>query len=329
MAVDQDLSPPAFRELYTVAGRFLLTETRDTELAVLVSKSFDGWLLDKVPLPTKQSVITVTFDPIESMPEIPLGFDAFSVADGTCYTNNDVCFLDLESARIKVTRQNAIKVMVWVKDRATLGQAMSFAVCAGLRRAGVFELHSAGVFNPKLDAGALIVGPSGSGKSTLTLQLLASGWQCLSDDTVLLNLIEENVVARGFRRFFAVSEYAAAAANLESAHGDVQSALAKRRLEPETIFPTALVSHYSPRTLFFVSVNGSHQSQLTELAEAETMKRLIRCCPWATYDRPIARANLEALSRLARQSRAFDLSAGFDLVATNNASALLGTYMAT
>jgi hypothetical protein len=44
------------------------------------------------------------------------------------------------------------------------------------------------------------------------------------------------------------------------------------------------------------------------------MTRLIRSCPWATYDTSIAGANLELLSTLARQAIGFDLSAGRDLL---------------
>ena len=53
------------------------------------------------------------------------------------------------------------------------------------------------------------------------------------------------------------------------------------------------------------------------------MTRLIRACPWATYDTSIAAANLEVLSRLARQTTSFDLIAGRDLLEPGAASILL------
>jgi ABC-type polar amino acid transport system ATPase subunit len=56
-----------------------------------------------------------------------------------------------------------------------LARVGSFAVCAALRRYGLFDLHSAGVVEPESDSAVLIVGPSGSGKSTLALQLVNSG----------------------------------------------------------------------------------------------------------------------------------------------------------
>jgi len=53
------------------------------------------------------------------------------------------------------------------------------------------------------------------------------------------------------------------------------------------------------------------------------MMRLIRACPWATYDTSIASANLEVLSALARQAIGFDLVAGRDLLVPGFASELL------
>jgi hypothetical protein len=53
------------------------------------------------------------------------------------------------------------------------------------------------------------------------------------------------------------------------------------------------------------------------------MTRLLRACPWATYDTSIASANLELLSTLARQTVAFDLFAARDLLQPGYAAELL------
>jgi len=59
------------------------------------------------------------------------------------------------------------------------------------------------------------------------------------------------------------------------------------------------------------------------LTQAESMMRLIRACPWATYDTAIASANLEVLSTLARQAVAFELFAARDLLQPGHAAELL------
>jgi hypothetical protein len=80
--------------------------------------------------------------------------------------------------------------------------------------------------------------------------------------------------------------------------------------------------------LLFTRLNGESRSALSKLTPAETMTRLLRACPWATYDRSVAGANLELLSMLARQTRGFDLSAGRDLLAPGFAASFLsGCYL--
>ena len=193
---------------------------------------------------------------------------------------------------------------------AELARVTSFAVCAALRRFGLFEVHSAGVVEPHSGKGLLIIGPSGSGKSTLTFQLATAGWPYLSDDEVLLSVNEGEVEARGFRSFFAMREIAGEGF--------------KNIFEPAGVFSSARVSQVRPRWLLFTSISGENETRFVQLSQAETMTRLIRVCPWATYDTDIAGANLDLLSRLARQVTAFDLAAGSDLLQPTHAAELLG-----
>jgi hypothetical protein len=156
------------------------------------------------------------------------------------------------------------------------------------------------VVQPQSGAGDLIVGPSGSGKSTLTFQLASAGWSYLSDDEVLMSLKDGPVEARGFRSFFAMRVAA--------------SAGFRNVFEPADVFASERVSQVVPRWLLFTAISGDKETRMVELSQAETMIRLIRACPWATYDISVAGPNLELLSRLARQTKAFDLAAGSDLL---------------
>jgi hypothetical protein len=56
----------------------------------------------------------------------------------------------------------------------------------------------------------------------------------------------------------------------------------------------------------------------------ESVSRLFRACPWATYDRAVAKNYLSVLSQLGRQSTAFELRAGTDLLSPHAASEMLG-----
>jgi hypothetical protein len=144
----------------------------------------------------------------------------------------------------------------------------------------------------------------------LTLQLARAGWSYLSDDELLLSLHGEEVEARGFRSFFAL------------APADASSSL-KTCFEPASVFHSSRTACIAPKFLLFTAISGANETQLHKLTQAETMSRLIRACPWATYDTAIAGPNLALLSRLARQANGFDLMAGTDLLEPDRAAEII------
>jgi hypothetical protein len=318
MDVIQVFDRPAFQAFYSVAGRLLFIESLDRKLRSLIVDLFAGWQLTPVSLPDRSPDIRIKFTCVEAQPGIPQNLDQFEVAEGgKCYPNEAGLYLEIGDALVHLEDVNSVSVEVSFAElpcagNPLLGRAVSFAVCAALRRYGLFDLHSAGVVEPESSKGLLIVGPSGSGKSTLTLELAKAGWSYLSDDELLLSLNDGVVEARGFRSFFAVSEAGAAY---------------KHCFQPEVVLGSKRVEHAFPRLLLFTRLNGESRSALSKLTPAETMTRLLRACPWATYDRSVAGANLELLSMLARQARGFDLSAGRDLLAPGFAASFLsGCY---
>jgi len=310
MAVIQVFDRPASQAFYSVAGRLLFTECSNPELRTPIVDLFSGWQLTPVSLPGRSPDIQIKF----SCGEVPSGFprdlDQFEIAEGgKCYTDASGLYLELRGAVVQLVNGSSVTVDVSFTrlpqfGDPLLGRAVSFAVCAGLRRYGLFDMHSAGVVEAKSGDGVLIVGPSGSGKSTLALQLVQSGWSYLSDDELLLSVDKGVVEARGFRSFFAISEV---------------GAQSKRCFA----LPAKRTEQASPRSLLFIRLNGEQQSELNQLTQAETMSRLLRACPWATYDKSIAGSNLALLSTLARQARGFDLSAGSDLLESTFAASFI------
>ncbi len=315
MEVIQVLDRPASQSFYAVAGRLLFVESVDLRLANLIEQLFAGWQLAPVVFPERSPDVLIKFFCGDSLPEIPHDLNQFEIAEGgQCYTGGADFYLALGGSLIHLQNGNPITVSLWLRELPgardpMLARATSFAVCAGLRRHGLFDLHSAGVVNADNDRALLIIGPSGSGKSTLALQLAKAGWPYLSDDELLLSLVDGEVEARGFRSFFALRDQA--------------SGPFKTCFEPEAVFASQRRASAVPGLLLFISVSGEQKSEFNCLTQAETMMRLIRACPWATYDTSIAAANLAVLSGLARQTSAFDLFAGRDLLEPNYAADLL------
>lgn len=313
MEVIQVFDRPASRSFYTVAGRFLFVETSDLRLAQLLAGLFAGWQLTPVSSPGSDAEIEIRFSSGGPAPDIPPTLNQFAIADGGhCYAGPDGYYLKFDNSLLRLRQSVPVQVDVWVRETplsadAELARVTSFAVCAALRRFEIFDLHSAAVVEPGTGKGVLIVGPSGSGKSTLTFNLAQAGWSYLSDDEVLLSLNEEVVEARGFRSFFALRDLAI--------KGATAGRFAFRNIfEPAGIFSTPRAPQSVPGWVLFTTLSGEKQTRLRRLPQLETMTRLIRACPWATYDTAIAPANLELLSRLARQVTAFDLAAGTELL---------------
>ena len=322
MSVIQVLDRPASQSFYALAGRLLFVQSFDLKLATLIERLFSGWQLTPVSFPERSPDINIGFFSGPNLPDIPSppGLTQFEVANaGRLYIASDFFYLTFENSLLRlkplaVSRGGPVDVAIWLKEHpgrtdAELARVTSFAVCSALRRFGMFDLHGAGVALPSSNEGVLIIGPSGSGKSTLTTQLARAGWSYLSDDELLLSLNEDEVEARGFRSFFALA--------------DANSHL-KNCFEPAEIFAAPRVEQVFPRFVFFTEISRAGGTQINELTQAETMSRLIRACPWATYDTAIAGANLKLLSRLARQAKGFNLMAGTNLLDPDRASEIIG-----
>lgn len=314
MEVFQVFDRPAYQAFYSVAGRLLVIESIDPVLRSLIVKLFAGWQLTPVPVPHRSPDILIHFHCGAAPQEIHRDLNHFEVAEGgKCYTDGADFYLVLGNAVIHLQNDSPVNVDVSFSELPgardpMLARAASFAVCGGLRRFGLFDLHSAGVVDPRDGKGVLIVGPSGSGKSTLAVQLAKAGWSYLSDDELLLSLVDGAVEARGFRSYFAMTN---------------ENGPFKHCFEPDTVFGAQRTPHVFPGSVLFIRLNNQSESRLTKLTQTETMMRLIRACPWATYDTSIASANLEVLSALARQAIGFDLVAGRDLLVPGFASELL------
>ncbi|HKY41971.1 MAG TPA: hypothetical protein VJM50_02675 [Pyrinomonadaceae bacterium] len=317
MEVFEVFDRPASQRFYAVAGRLLFIECLDLQLRKLIEQLFAGWQLTPVSFPEQSPDIRIEFFCGDSPAQIPGNLNPFETADGgQCYTDRGALYLALGTALIHLENGAPVTVRVWFSEVPVAGdvlpaRATGFAICAALRRVGIFELHSAGMVHPDSDKGVLIVGRSGSGKSTLASQLALAGWPYLSDDELLLSLVDAQVEARGFRSFFALRDAAGV----------------RTCFEPDAMFESGRRVKASPGVLLFMSLSGQQKTLLNPLTQTESMTRLIRACPWATYDTSIAGANLELLSKLARQTSAFELHASQDLLEPGYAASLLSASL--
>lgn len=302
---------------YTVAGRTVLIEAHDEWSINAVSQLFSGWFLNSISADNDGSCdATIRVHCGVSSPSIPTSLTSFEIAHGgTCHTDNQSFYIEINGSLVHFSADNP-QVDLWVKEPYDIAvpivaQLLSHALSPTLRRCHIFEIHSAGVVSPRSDLAVMIAGPSGSGKSTLTSLLASCGWSYLSDDILLLRETDQNIEAVPFRRFFALTATTIAAANIQSS-GVVRSA--KERITPQDHFSSTQVQAAIPRAIFFTSVAHEQSSRVVPLTAKDSMTRLLRLCPWASYDKPTSVEHLRVLGRLANSTAAFELYAGADLL---------------
>jgi hypothetical protein len=287
---------------------------------------FSGWHFAQTNADTpSERSFTIKLYTGTPPPSLPLSLERFETNPGEiCYTDGLTYYLISNGSTIMVHPQASSCLEVWIGDSeedrtsAALARLVFNATGAALRRCGLFELHSGGVVEPETGTGVLFIGPSGSGKSTLTMQLATVGWSYLSDDLLLLTESAEGIKAQGLRRFFAATKNTIAVRGL-TAWEELGGTAApfkpdKQRFEPEQLFPLGFAKSCLPGTLFFISITPQQESTYEKITPDEVMIRLLKMYPWACYDKPVAPQYLRMLARLAKQSVAFDLSAGRDLL---------------
>jgi hypothetical protein len=316
---------PAHASFYAVAGRFICVRAEDEEVAELFRRYFSGWHVSALGAAPRQEPDVTIVAAGGAVPDAPRGLETFETAGGgVCHTDGQSYFFESNGSAVRVRAESPRRVEVWfgssaeARERAALARLIFDASMTALRRCGLFELHGAGVVEPESGEGVLVVGPSGSGKSTLATQLAGAGWLYLSDDSLLLDERGAQVEARALRRQFAVAEPTIAAGVL----GGFEDRLSepapfdplKRRFEPQEIFPERFAEVCRPAAVFFPVVTREPSSRARRISQAETMRQLLRMCPWACYDKPSAPAHLGVLAKLARQAAGYELLAGTDLL---------------
>ncbi|HYN83788.1 MAG TPA: hypothetical protein VER32_00945 [Pyrinomonadaceae bacterium] len=321
------------KKFYEIAGRLLSLEV-DAEWAARFADSYLDLLRLSPASPAAETRADLAFNiSTAAPPPLPRGLETFAVPGGLCHADPRSYFLEVCGSRIDVAPREERRVTVWLgaseqaRRRNALITVIAYALPAALRRCGLYDLHACGMVEPATGAGFVFPGASESGKTSLAVRLAASGWGFMSDDQLLVSDGPGGVEARGLRRPFQTSADALAGCalpRLEEALGvRVPNDPDKRMLDPEMLFPGRYAPQAPARVICFPVVTGERESRLREAGQADVMARLIKMCPWSSYDLSAAREHLALLGRLVKQCRAFRLDAGRDIFDDPRAAARL------
>jgi hypothetical protein len=319
------LTGPAAKFLYSVAGRTVLINTYDEWSSMAPTQLFSGWFLHRLTnRETATPDITLNIRCGITPPPIPADLSCFEIMHGgICYTDEEIYYITFGDSVVMFGPGRSTEVNLWFDQSYQVPsdivtQMFSHALSPALRRTDVFEIHSAAVVPPGRTGAVLLAGPSGSGKSTLTSQLARCGWGYLSDDILLLTEREQQIKVQAFRRFFALTADTMTAAKLQSANK--LSSGRKERLTPQDHFQQPPTETARATTIVFPAIVAEQRSRFRQLTSAESMQRLLRLCPWSTYDKPTSGTHLKTLGLLASTTSAYELLAGQDVLADSNSA---------
>jgi hypothetical protein len=306
---------------YIVAGQSVTFSCADVGTAEKVARHIAGWHFTSFSdEPASAFTIHLSREAAPPMPRKPADF---AVHHGECYSDGNSWLLVTSDSVLRIHPLTMRRVDVWIgpqteRSSTAFARVLFYATQAALRQCGLYELHAAAVMPPTGAGGVLIIGASGSGKTTLAMRLTAAGWSNVADDLVLLREDEQAAQAFAFRRVFAATDTTLEACpppRIEEATrppSDFEPL--KRRLDPEVLFPGQFAASCTPRVLVFPAITGETDTETRPMAGPEALTRLLKMCPWASYDTAVARPHLSALARLARQCVSYELLAGTDLL---------------
>ena len=183
-----------------------------------------------------------------------------------------------------------------------------------MHRLGYFELHAAACAYQ--ESGYLLLGPSGSGKTTAMLSLIASGWNYLSDDAMVVSGDSDGVIwARALRRSFSLRpDLLERSPGLAPFATEFVPTTNKRRLDPRQVWPGQYAAVANPRFIIDCNVVDEETTRIRPISRAESLARLVGSTPWLMFDRATAPAHLEVFRSLAATCCSFELNAGRDLL---------------
>ena len=316
----------ASSSLYELAGRIVSVEA-DAEWAGRFTRAFvSGFhLTPHAGTPDGHAAVALRVHVKTcAPPPIPRGLREFEVPGGTCRADGRSYHIEVRSSRVAVAPPEARRVTAWLGETdvrahrdGSLLTVMSYALLAALRRCRLYDLHAAGLVEPRTGRCFLFPGLSGSGKTSLSIRLAAAGWHYLSDDLLAISEDGSGVEVRGLRRPFQSDAETLAGvplARLEEALGcAIPYDPDKRKLNPAVAFPGQFAAVAEPGVLCFPVLTGERESRVERTGHADAMMRLLLMCPWSSYDVSAARDHLRTLGRLVRQCETYTLHAGRDI----------------
>lgn len=179
-----------------------------------------------------------------------------------------------------------------------------------LGRLGRTPVHAGAVSAP--GGGALLLaGDARAGKSTTCVNLIAAGWDYLSDDQIVLYRDPEHGTAGAGGRHAILVEGWPRTFHLDEGWGEGIATGNRRDFEPGSLGAGRWRRTATLEGVLFPVVQADRPTRLTTITAADALARLLRQTPWLLVDTASGPRLLDLLAEVARYP-AYQLSLGLD-----------------
>lgn len=183
-----------------------------------------------------------------------------------------------------------------------LAAALTLAAALLIGRLGGALVHGAAVVEPGVGGRAwVLVGDSHAGKTTTCATLLRGGWQCLSDDQVVVRAVPAGIEVEGWPR----------QAQLDTGWTAGRVNGVRAPVELQAMWPGQWRRTAALGGVWLPAVRAGDATRAETAGAGEVLAALVRQSPWLLADAAAAPEVLQLLSRVA-ELPALRLSLGSD-----------------
>lgn len=287
----------------------------DHRLQSLVSSYFDFYYKGELRLSIKPILYELSI--VKNRPTIPAeAVSAFKATDVSCYISGKNIYYASEDGSVMHLDPVSGKVKGYLREKVLDNTIVLFALAGApfsdiLKYNSLYPLHASAL--SRNGAGYLFSGESGSGKTTAALGLVAHGFKYASDDVVLLEEVEGEIIAHSLISTFNVDRMLGARfpeiikeENLPVEDGS------KVTVSIERIIHDSFVPRLRPDVMIFLKITSNGKSRIVPLNQAEVFRRLLQQTVLSA-DKEVSQNQIKTLGKLVRQVRGFELLRGRDI----------------
>jgi len=198
-----------------------------------------------------------------------------------------------------------------LNDAPGLISLIGAPISENLKYNSLYSFHSAALLNNGV--GYLFSGDSGSGKTTSTLSLISAGFKYVSDDVVLVEEVNGEIIVHSLAKTLNIDSDIAGRFR-HFVKDDIVPAETGTKMSVDITkrFPGSFVPCLRPDVIIFVKKDLHGTSRTLPLGQTEVFKRLLKQTVLST-NKEVSQYQLQAYGRLVRQVRGFELLNGRDI----------------